>query len=114
MWPVSAREVVGVHGRGDVLDEPARLGEDVAVEHAWLVGPDPAGEAVRVGVHGEEVPGVPDRVADQPDRLGEPLLLDDDVVAAQHRRAEQVPPHGVGPVGGEHLLGVGEVAQTLG
>ena len=111
-----AGQVVAVHGRG----RPTRPGRG-----AW---PARSGRAPRARRSARRPARRPSALAYRekkyqafhsgssaaPDGVGEALLLGDEVAAAQHGRGEQVPAHGVGPVLGEHGLGVGVVAQPLG
>ena len=68
---------------------------------------------VDVGVVAEELVRVPERDDHLSKCRHDALLVGDEVLAAQHRAAEQEPAHGVGSVVGEHLLGVRIVAQPL-
>ena len=67
-----------------------------------------------VGVEGEEVPRVPQRQQHLAGGVAEPDGRHREVVAAQDRRRQQVPAHGVGAVGVEDLHRVRVVAQALG
>ena len=108
-----AEEVVGVHLRRDRGDEVVQLGQHVPVEHPGLIGADLRRVALGVGVEGEERPRVPQRAQHLVGGVADPLLVHDEVGAAQDGRRQQEPPHGVGAVGVEHLERVDVVAQAL-
>ncbi len=116
-WPSHAPgQVVGVHGRRDRVDQraapwPARSGPGCRPRRCGRAWPRRSSAlAYRVKKYQAFHSGQ-QRL---PDRVGDPLLVDDQVAAAQHRRRHEEPAHGVGPVGLEHLLRIGVVAQPLG
>ncbi len=98
-------EVVAVHRRVTSSTSEARLGQDVAVEHARGVGPALAPDAVGVGVEGEEIPGVPDAGQDRRRTSSNPRARTTRSRPRKHRRRQQEPAHGVGPSVEEHARG---------
>ena len=101
---------------GDAAHQVAGERQDVSVEHIGAVGAPRrlvSAHPARVGVGGEEVPGVPQRQEELPDPRTDALLGHDQVPAAQHRTRHQEPAHGVRTVAVEDLAHIGVVPQRL-
>ncbi len=104
-----------------LLDQTAGAGQQVAVHlrqrghfvGAQLAGVEAGALVRRVGVQGEEVVGAPHRQHDLADGVADAFGGDDEVAAAQDRRAHQEPTHGVGAELVEHAVHVRVVAQVL-
>ena len=102
---------------GDAAHQVAGERQNVSVEHVGAVGAPRrlvSARPARVGVGGEEVPGVPQRQQEFPHAGTDALLGDDEVPAAQHRTGHQEPAHGVRTVAIEDLAHIGVVPQRLG
>ena len=109
------RRVVVLERLGHVLDQRVEQRDNPAVDfrtaldgHLLLA----AGEAVDVGVEGEEGVGVVERAEELAAHLVHAVAVELEVVPRLRVR-NHVPPRGVGAVGREDVEGVDGIAQTL-
>ena len=114
-------DVQAFHRLAEFGDEVMGLGKQVPVEDLRRVIPClglvpgllTRRTIGRVGVGGEELPGVPQREHDLADTVADALFGDDEVSAAQDRRGHEEPAHGIRAVAVEDLVDIGVVAQRL-
>ena len=117
-------DLVGVELGAQCVDQALRVGQKVAVldvqggDGVRVVDVDGRGQIAGpllrgVRVEGEEVVGVPQGQEDVAHGVADAVLGDDEVAAADDRRAHEEPPHGVRAVLVEHLGDVRVVAQRL-
>ena len=110
-----------VHMRAHLCDELARAGEQIAV-HLRQARHLIRGQFARVvalsvvrgvRIQREEVVRAPHGQHDLAHRVTDALGRDDEIAAAQDRRAHQEPAHRVGTILVEHAVDVGVIAQVL-
>ena len=108
------RQVVGLHVVLNRLDQQAGLGQQIAVQQTWRVGPHLGSVAVDVGVQGEKSVGAPDGQQHLAHHVVDAIVGNPQVAASHDGRRHQVPAQGVRALVVEDGGRLGVVPQLFG